>query len=112
MLVQLAHLCQKSIRDLDTLARYGGEEFVILMPHTDQEDGLVSTERVRATVAQTIFQAEGDHIRVTVSMGVASYCDDRTPNIDALLQRADKALYKAKHAGRNQTSVWDISLDN
>jgi diguanylate cyclase (GGDEF)-like protein len=77
------------------------KEFVILMPHTDQEDELASAERVRATVAQTIFQAEGEHIRLTISMGVASYCNDHTPNIDAMLKRADKALYQAKHAGRN-----------
>ncbi len=106
VLIQLSHLCNNSIRDLDVLARYGGEEFIILFPHTDQKDGFVSTERIRAAIAQSVFKADEDDIQLTVSMGVATNSVGQISNIDSLINLADQALYQSKNAGRNKTSVW------
>jgi hypothetical protein len=60
------------------------------MPLTEKKDGLVSTEGLRATVDQTIFQVEGEETQVTLSMVVTPYANGKTTNIDALLKRASK----------------------
>ena len=112
VLYQLAQLCITSIRDIDVLARYGGEEFVILLPHTNQKEGVVSAERVREAIAQNIFNVEGDNIQLTISMGVATNSEQQTPNIDLLINRADKALYQSKHVGRNKVSAWEDFLED
>jgi len=83
-------------------ARYGGEEFVVLMPETDKKSALVWAERIRHHVEDFPFeggdtQPEGT---VTVSIGVSCFPDDG-PDGDALIGRADAALYHAKERGRN-----------
>lgn len=110
VLSQLANLCNESIRDIDLLARYGGEEFIILFPHTNHEDGIASAERVREAVAQTSFKIAKDSIQLTISIGVASFADEKLQNIDSLINFADKALYKSKNSGRNRTFAWGDSL--
>lgn len=88
-------------RDTDFVARYGGEEFVVLMPNTAGHDALAFAQRLRKVVAETSFRWEGVKVSVTVSGGVAAVSGDVTDEKD-LLRRADAALYRAKHAGRNQ----------
>ncbi len=106
VLRQIAGIARASLRTIDTLARYGGEEFVTLLPNTGRAGAYQAAERLRQAVASHIF--EGDHqvpLRVTVSVGVASYPDDSTTR-EALLRRADVALYNAKRLGRNRVCVW------
>lgn len=91
-----------SVRSSDTAARYGGEEFAVIMPQTDLEDGRAFAEKIRTMVeAQEIDTAAG-RVPVTVSIGVASipYSQIQTPI--AMVDAADKALYRAKANGRNQ----------
>jgi diguanylate cyclase (GGDEF)-like protein len=84
------------LRPADQLGRFGGEEFVLLLPETSQEDALQVAERIRAVCAEP---AQG--AACTVSIGVASTLNERdTP--DALLARADAAMYRAKDNGRNR----------
>jgi len=88
----VASILDEAIRDTDTVARYGGEEFVVVMPHTSLEDACRFSDRVRATVENSLG--------LTISGGVAMALDGDTPQ--SLLSRADSALYSGKAAGRNR----------
>jgi len=102
VLVELSRRIQDSIRaNIDVLARYGGEEFVILLPETGLQGGLAAAEKVRAVVHDAPFGANGDAIALTVSVGVATYPADGR-DADDLLRAADRALYRAKRAGRDR----------
>jgi diguanylate cyclase (GGDEF)-like protein len=97
---EFASVVRTALRGIDTLARWGGEEFVAVLPETDIEPGLAVAERVRAAVAaHTFWAARGAHL--TCSIGVASYPGD-AENRDELIEMADRAMYAAKHLGRNQ----------
>ena len=84
------------LRPADQLGRFGGEEFVLLLPETSREDALQVAERIRAICAEP---AQG--AACSVSIGVASTLNDRD-TLDALLARADAAMYRAKDNGRNR----------
>ena len=100
VLQQLAQLLTENTRSVDFVARYGGEEFVVLLPHTPGgEGGLASAEKIRTAIASAHFPASE---RVTVSIGVSVW-NPADANARAIIERADKALYLAKDAGRNQT---------
>ena len=105
VLFHLSKRCLEIIRNADILARYGGEEFVILFPHTEREEAFASSERIRGAVEKTPFKINNQEIWITLSMGVAGFSEDRTENIDALLDLADKALYQSKRAGKNKTTM-------
>jgi len=88
------------LRRPDLLARFGGEEFVLLLPETAQEEAVRVAERILAKLAEPLKSLPA----ITVSIGVtSSRPDDAT--IDALLARADRALYQAKAEGRNRIAV-------
>jgi diguanylate cyclase len=89
-----------SVRGADLVARFGGEEFVILMPETNLTDATKAANKIRRTIAASPIETPDGPIQVTVSMGVAEFEHDDTP--EDVLQRADAALYRAKHKGRNQ----------
>jgi diguanylate cyclase (GGDEF)-like protein len=86
------------------VGRYGGEELLILLPETDRELAMRVAERLGAAVAEKTFQVLENEIFVTVSIGVAAM-DENTPHFEALIARADQALYIAKHKGRNRVAV-------
>lgn len=92
------------LRDTDVFGRIGGEEFAVLLPDTDNEEAQVLAERVREQVALfAVSSTQGRVLSVTVSIGIAALIPgDEADNIDAMLRRADAALYEAKNAGRNQ----------
>ena len=100
VLSHVAKLLRDSLRAHDFPARYGGEEFVALMPDTDAAQALTVAERVRNSVAAAGFKFRGQPVQVTLSAGVAELLDEE--DADALVARADAALYAAKHAGRNR----------
>jgi diguanylate cyclase (GGDEF)-like protein len=99
VLVRIARILNESVRESDVLARYGGEEFVVLAPGTDLEGAAYLAEKVRTAVAEASFgiDVSGEAMRVTVSIGVAEYAGDRRGFFDT----ADRALYRAKAAGKN-----------
>jgi len=108
VLRELAQRIEVQVRASDVAARYGGEEFVILLPNTPGEAGLQLAERVREAVAAKPFELpDGGSADVTVSIGIASLVPDADDKDfkslgEALIARADVALYSAKAAGRDR----------
>jgi len=99
VLQRLAHLLGENTRSVDFLARYGGEEFVVLLPHTPGGEGSMAVaEKIRTAIAAAEFPEIG---HMTVSIGVSVWNPADT-HAGAIVERADKALYQAKDAGRNQ----------
>lgn len=102
VLQEFAFRCKKCVRELDLVGRYGGEEIILLLPNTDLELGIKIANRLCQLIANTPFKiSEHLEINVTASLGVACI-DTNTPNLDVLINRADQAMYMAKHKGRNQ----------
>lgn len=102
-LQQVATLCRQMHRKGDIVVRYGGEEFLMLLPHTDQAQAIVVAEKLRIAIAsQTVALVSGETLQLSASFGVAAF--DQDNSLEALIWRADQALYNAKNAGRNQ--VW------
>ena len=100
VLREFAHRLKKSIRGIDLACRYGGEEFVVVMPDTDMTVAAMVAERLRRRIASEPFKiAQGDK-SVTISIGIAALGAEDTPA--QVLKRADQALYRAKHEGRNR----------
>ncbi len=94
---------QEALSDRDALvARFGGEEFVIALPNTDSKLGLQLAERVRGDVSEAPIMVHGRPVRVTVSIGMHTFDPDRPELSETLIERADRALYRAKAAGRDQ----------
>jgi diguanylate cyclase (GGDEF)-like protein len=101
VLRRLSEVLSECVRQVDTLARYGGDEFTILLVDTDLPTGIQVAERIRRTVADTIFEGEnGEPIRLTISIGVAAYPQHSRVR-EGLLDLADKAMYRAKSLGRD-----------
>ena len=96
----VAGVIGRSIRPYDTLARYGGEEFLLLMPGAAPAAGAAVAERARLAIQNGDCVADGKHLRITVSAGVAGWSPDT--DIDTLLRSADNVLYRAKQTGRNR----------
>jgi len=102
-------------RKTDLVARYGGEEFVLILTDTDAAGARSVIDRVRAAIAKEEFEFEGTTFHVTMSAGVVAYPDDigarpqeTAPNVkQALIDRADKALYHSKQSGRNRSTLWN-----
>lgn len=96
-LARIAAILRDTSRDVDCAARYGGEEFVVLMPETEMAGAVEMAERIRTRLAGDAVIGEA----LTISVGVAQFpADGETP--EALLARADAALYQAKRDGRNR----------
>ncbi|GAA6130204.1 sensor domain-containing diguanylate cyclase [Halopseudomonas sabulinigri] len=105
VIITLARALKAQSRNKDLLARFGGEEFVMLLPETNTDQALACAERVRAAIAaQRIDLSPGKQLSLTVSIGVATV-NLATDSIETALNRADKALYEAKHKGRNQVCL-------
>ena len=97
-------------RPSDVVARYGGEEFVVILPYISLEKARSLAELVRKDIENTVFQADGHKIGVTVSIGVESVVPTEAMSSRNLISRADEALYLAKSNGRNVVKTWgDLS---
>jgi two-component system cell cycle response regulator len=92
-----------SVRESDLACRYGGEEFVVVMPDTDTKGALTIAERLRRNIESKPIEVsrEPGALKVTVSVGLTSLNGD-DDKAKGLLHRADQALYRAKHSGRNR----------
>lgn len=102
-LVVISKLLSRNCRETDFIARFGGEEFVMLLPETRVEDALIVTNKLRETVEQSNFNANGERLSITLSCGLTECIRD--DNNESIFVRADSALYQAKQRGRNQCVV-------
>jgi len=101
VLVEMAQLLIRHLRDVDIVARYGGDEFVIILPQTPPQYAVQIAERLRKLIEQHVFlRKEGLNLKLTASFGVASYPDSAKSKED-LLRLADEAMYRVKHKSRN-----------
>jgi two-component system cell cycle response regulator len=103
---RVAEAIMRHARRSDIACRYGGEEFALLLPGTGIEEAGVVAERLRAAVDSERFDMRGTQVDVTISFGVASTEGLETLTPEAIMNRADKALYGAKEAGRNRVYVY------
>lgn len=96
VLIQIVNLVKKSIRGVDIFARWGGEEFVILLPYANCQEAAALAERLRKSISEESLK---NGMVLTCSFGVTSFCCHDDENL--IMERVDRALYKAKERGRN-----------
>lgn len=104
-LIAVAQLLKETLRGHDTCGRYGGEEFSMVLPETDGEGAVVVADRCRRSIEEARFEANGEMLGVTMSLGVATFYPDREVGVSdlaGLIKLADEALYVSKDSGRNQ----------
>jgi len=101
VLQETAKITSRSVRQSDYLARYGGEEFVILLPDTNLRNSLQVAEKLRKLIEAHTFQPTEEPLKLTISLGVVSNEMPGVTSAGALVELADKALYKAKREGKN-----------
>jgi diguanylate cyclase (GGDEF)-like protein len=104
---EVGKVLRKTVRDEDIVSRYGGEEFCIIFPGIGKEETVNLGERIRLKIESHKFYKEKVQPggKLTISLGGATYPDDASEN-HGLIQKADEALYKAKHLGRNQMQIF------
>jgi len=111
-LMHIAGCIASAVRESDMAARYGGEEFVVLAPNASLDEARTLAERIRETVFTTPLNLGSIRLNNTVSIGVAEY--DPEPEfgsniLEDMIEKADKALYRAKQCGRNRVESWPLS---
>ena len=102
-LKSLAERTQASLRPGDMVARYGGEEFVLMLPNTPLDEAQQVLVRLQRSLTTALFNHDGKDVFVTFSAGVTLYRPGET--LEAALDRADVALYEAKHTGKNRACI-------
>lgn len=103
VLVDVSALIGNMLRVEDTFGRYGGEEFSIILPETSLAGAIDLAERICRQVDENLFKYNGQNLEVTISLGVAQLTDS-IDSSEALISKADSALYQAKAEGRNKVS--------
>jgi diguanylate cyclase (GGDEF)-like protein len=100
VLKTVAQEAQKNLRDIDHIARYGGEEFILILTNLETREAMVCAERIREMVKELVFENMTEKFRITISVGVTEYQSGEF--IQDAINRADKALYRAKENGRDR----------
>lgn len=103
VLAAISLVLRETVREQDSIARWGGEEFLILMPQASLEQARMVAERLREQVSLMPFEANGQRIRVTLTLGVSGHRTDEA--LDQVISRADTALYQGKRDGRDQVAT-------
>jgi diguanylate cyclase (GGDEF)-like protein len=109
LLVRVAQTTVAQVRASDVVARYGGDEFVVMLPNASAQQALPVAERIRASVeALQVNKHHNDKnpLTITLSIGIAEIRHDPAESVERVIQRADKALYKAKLDGRNRIVIY------
>jgi two-component system, cell cycle response regulator len=101
----LGEILRRAKRTTDAVARFGGEEFVVICEETDAKGAMLLAERVRKEVEARVFATQSGPLKVTCSVGVATF-PDAGRDWDTLFKGADAALYASKRGGRNRSTAW------
>ncbi len=104
VLANLADVLLRAVRNEDVVARFGGEELAVVLRAIPLEPAYALGERLRKLVEQTVTPYQGLELRATTSVGVAGFPAQPLETVEAFVDAADKALYRAKHAGRNRVA--------
>ena len=112
VLKQVADIMRRCFRTSDVLAKYGGDEFVAILPGSDKVGAFLAADRLREIVEEEPFEGREKQPlgKITLSLGISSY-PEQGSTMEELLDRADKALYSAKKAGRNKTVLYSEDLE-
>ena len=112
VLVSLGQVIKTCLRKMDSAYRYGGEEFTVILPETGGDEAATVAERIRSAVEIEKFYPEKqkEPSSITISIGVTEYY--RAEEVAIFVQRADKAMYLSKQAGRNRVSCLFASKSN
>jgi diguanylate cyclase (GGDEF)-like protein len=102
-LIEFSNVCKENLRDTDMFSRLGGEEFAISMPGLSLVHAVSVAEKIRQLIEHLVINHNNQAITFTVSIGVVEM--QQRESLDSALSRADKALYSAKHSGRNQVTT-------
>jgi diguanylate cyclase (GGDEF)-like protein len=105
VLRNLIRTIRENVREQDYVARYGGEEFVVILAYPDLKEALVCAERIKDLASELSYPGLPEDFRITISMGITRYVP--VESIDALISRADTALYQAKTSGKNKIVVME-----
>jgi len=104
-LKEIAVRIKDSVRPYDSVGRYGGEEFLVVMPGCTQEEAMQAAERLRLAFHDRPLETSEGRFNTTISLGVVSADGRADLDLETLIRAADKALYRAKHAGRNRVEL-------
>ena len=104
VLSNLASVLTRAVRNEDVVARFGGEELAVVLRSIPLDPAAALGERLRKTVEQTITVHQDHDLQATISVGVAGFPSTKAETVAQLIDAADQALYRAKHAGRNRVA--------
>jgi diguanylate cyclase (GGDEF)-like protein len=105
------HIKQNLKRSSDKAFRYGGEEFCLILPDTDEKGAMTLAEALRKHIEQQTCTHNDIQIPLTISSGIFTYLQQDDVQPEQIFKRADKALYQAKHNGRNQAQVYKDHIE-
>jgi diguanylate cyclase (GGDEF)-like protein len=111
VLRELVRRLQVSLRSYDAIGRYGGEEFLIILPGCQKSNALLAAERLRHAIAAAPVETTATRLNVTISLGIATTSSYGPPSLEKIITAADRALYRAKAAGRNRSDGLDEATD-
>jgi len=103
LIITIAQVINESLRETDFLARYGGDEFVAILTEAPVDRAAEVAERIRASVENTSFSADGKRVASTISVGISCYSKELDEE-DTIMAQADKKLYESKDKGKNTVS--------
>lgn len=105
ILKEVSKTTRENIRQIDLMGRYGGEEFTIVLAETDKKEAQFAAERIHKAIEDRHIKVYDEDLRVTISIGISAFPED-AQDIQALIDRADQAMYQAKQMGRNRVCVY------
>lgn len=110
VLRDMGRIIRESLRAYDIPGRYGGEEFCLMLPSTEVDNTMVVAERIRERIQDNTIRSTASPFHVTASIGVAGVAGEHgIQDAEDLIELADKALYRAKHSGRNRVELWETN---
>lgn len=102
VLQEMGKVLKDNVRATDIVCRFGGEEFLLVLFHLQDGDAEKRAESLRSHIAETVVQADGVAVTITASLGVTVKSHPDKQQFDTMVHVADKAMYQAKHAGKNR----------